>query len=319
MKKSIQRHVQACTACQQFNYNRAKKPGHLHPIPPTAIPFSIIGMDFCGPFVESSRQNKYVLVITDLFTRHVTAVPLSNNTAGLTALTLYRDVFCKYGVCSTLLTDQGSHFNNSLMCALQHLFGYHHIFSTSYHPQTNGVVERFNASMVVQISKLQQSYHSNWDDYIDPIVFAYNTSQHKTTQYSPFQLVFGRSPQLPIDSPPSSFSCAQPNIYFTHLQKILQVYHQAAKTNIINQQRSNKLRYDKNRRDPHFNLGDRVFTKIFAARGKLDPRYSAYPKTIIHVNHPTYTVRLDETGVTHQYHVSDLRPVVLAYNDDSFM
>ena len=93
MRKTIQRHVKACALCQQYNYSRVKRPDHLHPIPPTAIPFSIIRIDYCRPFVESSRANKYVLVITDLFTRHVTAVPLSHNTAELTALTLYRDVF----------------------------------------------------------------------------------------------------------------------------------------------------------------------------------------------------------------------------------
>ena len=72
MKQDVHRHVQACTACQQYNYSRQKKPGHLQPIPPVAIPFSIIRMDFCGPFLESPRENKYVLVVTDLFTHFVT-------------------------------------------------------------------------------------------------------------------------------------------------------------------------------------------------------------------------------------------------------
>ncbi|CAF3749380.1 unnamed protein product [Rotaria socialis] len=76
MRQDVQSHVQACVSCQQYNYSRQKKPGHLQPIPPVATPFSIIGMDFCGPFVESPRENKYVLVVTDLFTHFVTASPL---------------------------------------------------------------------------------------------------------------------------------------------------------------------------------------------------------------------------------------------------
>ena len=152
-------------------------------------------MDFCGPFIESPRENKFVLVISDLFTRHVTAIATPNNTAEITAMTLYREIFCKYGVCSTLITDQGTHFNNHLMHALTHLFGYHHIYSTAYHPQTNAVTERFNASMKVQISKLEDKHYNNWDDYLAPVIFAYNTSAHKTTQFSPFELLFGRLPQ----------------------------------------------------------------------------------------------------------------------------
>ena len=315
MKQDVRRHVQACTACQQYNHSRQKKPGHLQPIPPAAIPFSIIGMDFCGPFLESPRENKYVLVVTDLFTHFVTAFPLPTNTAEITALTLFRHIFCRFGVCSTLITDQGTHFNNNLMRAFQHLLGYNHILSTPYHPQTNGVVERFNASMVVQISKLQPTHHNNCDDYLDAVVFAYNSSKHKTTQYSPFELLFGRCLTLPIDSPSQYFQFDRPNNYFVHPQKILQVYHQQAKLNIMNNQRYHKKYYDHNRQDPHYNVGDRVFTKIFAARRKLDPRYSFEPKIIVQTTHPTYTVRHEATGLEHRYHVSDLRPVTLAYVD----
>jgi hypothetical protein len=74
MRETIRRHVQACTLCQQYNYSRHKKPDHLHPNPPTDIPYSVISMDLCGPFIESPRGNKFVLVGSELFTRHVTAI-----------------------------------------------------------------------------------------------------------------------------------------------------------------------------------------------------------------------------------------------------
>ena len=314
MRETIRRHVQACTLCQQYNYSRQKKAGHLHPIPPTDIPYSVISVDFCGPFIESPRENKFVLVVSDLFTRHVTAIATPNNTAELTAMTLYREIFCKYGVCSTLLTDQGTHFNNHLMHAFTHLLGYNHIYSTAYHPQTNGVTERFNASLKVQISKLEDKHHNNWDDYLDPVVFAYNTSKHKTTQFSPFELLFGRPPQLPIDPRPPVYIFDRPNLCFDNLQRILKVYHEQAKTNIILQQHYNKTRYDKHRPNPQYDLGDRVFTKIFAARGKLDPRYSSEPHIITHKHHPTYTCQNEITGVEKRFHVSDIRPIIPAYD-----
>ncbi|CAM4957002.1 unnamed protein product, partial [Rotaria socialis] len=93
-------------------------------------------------------------------------------------------------------------------------------------------------------------------------------------------------------------------------------YHQRAKLNILNQQRYHKRYYDQNRQDPHYNVDDRVFTRIFAARGKLDPRYSAEPKIIVQTNHPTYIVKHEPSGFEHRYHVSDLRPATLVYVDN---
>ena len=317
MRQSIQSYINACVLCQQYNYTRQKKSGHLHSRSFAAAPFHIIGMDFCGPFLESPSGNRYILVITDLFSRFVTAVPLTHNTAELTALTLFRHIFCRFGVCSTLITDQGSHFANHLMRAFKHLLGYHYILTTPYHPQSNGVIERFNASMVVQLSKLQHKHHNNWDDYLDAVVFAYNTSAHKSTGLSPFQLVFGRSPRLPIDSLPSSFCFPRPNDYFGLLQRTLREFHQFAKANISIHQQYQKQRYDRHRSDPHYSVNDRVFARIFTPRTKLVPRFSIEPSIIIDTTHPTYLVRHLSTGLERRYHVSDLRPVTVAYDDDS--
>jgi hypothetical protein len=180
-------------------------------------------------------------------------------------------------------------------------------------------VERFNASMAVQISRLQQQQHSNWDDHLDSVVFAYTNSQQKTTKHSPIQLVFGRAPILPIDKPTRYFSFLRSSDPFVHLQKVFRSYHHAAKVNIVHQQQSNKKRYDCNRTDPHYKVGDHAFIRIFTGHGKLDPRFSLSPKGIVKTNHPHYIVRHELTGLEHTYHVADLRPVVSTFNDDSTM
>ena len=115
----------------------------------TTISFYIIGMDYCGSSVKPPRTIRHVLVISDLFTRFVTAAPLSTNTAELTPLTLFRHIFCKYSVCSTLITDQGSHFNNNPMQTPQHLVGYDHILNT---------LDRSNDYFINRM-KILQVYH----------------------------------------------------------------------------------------------------------------------------------------------------------------
>ena len=289
--------------------SRQKKVGQLHSMSPPEGPFQLISIDFCGPLKTTPRGNKYVLVITDYFSRHITAVPLPNCTAETTAETLFNEYFCKFGVPAVIMSDQGTHFQNQLMTNIRLLIGYNHIYSTPYHPQSNGMVERFNSTFISQIAKLQDKEHNNWDEYLQAVVFAYNSGSHKTTHYSPYQLIFGRPPRLPIYSKPSYFSFSQPNDYFAQLKKTMKYFHQSARNNIICQQKRNKNYYDKNRPDPHYKLGDTVLTRVHGMKGKLDPLFSLTPKVVIRTQHPTYIVRDTITNIESRVHVNDIRPI----------
>lgn len=311
MKGAIKHHVKNCSLCQQFNIGRHKKHGHLRPIQPPEGPFLLIGIDYCGPFKRTPRENLYVLVITDFFTRHVTALALPNCTAETTAQALFNEYFCKYGVPAVILSDQGSHFQNQLMENMQRLIGYNHIYSTPYHPQTNAIVERFNSTFVPQISKLQDEQSNNWDEYLQPVVFAYNTGVHRTTKYSPYELLYGRSARLPIDSQPDEFSFRRPNDYFEQLRRTMRLYHSSARQNISLQQQANKIHYDHNRLDPHYNVGDIVLTRIHGLRGKLDPKFSSTPHVVVHVQHPVYLLEDQKTNIRSRAHVNDLRPILI--------
>ncbi|CAF1493696.1 unnamed protein product [Adineta steineri] len=311
MKPAIKEYLASCLLCKQHNISRHKKYGHLNPLHPPEGPFSMIGIDYCGPLKRTPRENQYVLVITDYFTRHITAIALPNCTAETTAQALFNDFFCKYGIPAVILSDQGSHFKNQLMENIQHLIGYNHIYSTPYHPQTNGIVERFNATFIPQIAKLQDTQDNNWDEFLQPVVFAYNTGVHKTTKYSPYELLYGSSARLPITIRPAHFSFTTPNDYFEQLRKTMRIYHRAAHDNIIHQQQNTKTFYDSNRRDPHYEIGDVVLTRIHGNRSKLDPKFSPIPKVITHVNHPIYETYDEEAQVYSRIHVADLRPILI--------
>ena len=311
MKSAIRHHIESCLLCKQHNITRHKKHGHLYPLNPPEGPFLMIGIDYCGPLTQTPRENRYVLIITDYFSRHITAIPLPNCTAELTAQALFNEYFCKYGIPAIILSDQGSHFKNQLMENIQHLIGYNHIFSTPYHPQTNGIVERFNATFIPQLAKLQDTQHNNWDEYLQAVVFAYNTGVHKTTKYSPFELLYGRVARLPVTIRPVSFSFTRPNDYFEQLRKTLRIFHQATHSNIRQQQVHSKQAYDRNRSDPHYSIGDLILTRIHGKRGKLDPKFSSIPKKVTRVHHPTYEVQDIETNITSKVHVNDIRPLLL--------
>ncbi|CAF3867126.1 unnamed protein product [Rotaria sp. Silwood1] len=266
--------------------------GQLYPTPPPDGPFLLISIDFCGPLKRTPRENQYVLIITDYFTCHITAIALPNCMVETAAQALMNEYFCIYGIPSTVISDQGSHFQNQLMKYIQKLIGYHHFFNTPYHPQTNGIVECFNSTFIPQISKLQYCEDNNWDEYLEAVVFAYNSGTQKTIKYSPCGLLYGRSHRLPIHTQSSYFSFSEPNDYFTQLQK----------TN----------RYDQSRLDPHYNIGDKVVTHIYTVTGKLDSICSPMPKMIISTNHSSYIIKDTRAGLQSQVHAPNLRLICIA-------
>ncbi|CAF3952955.1 unnamed protein product [Adineta steineri] len=309
MKQSITQYIQSCLLCQQFNVSRMKKPGRLQPIPPPDGPFQLIGMDYCGPFKQTPRGNQYVLCITDYFTRWIVAAAVPDCTAQTTAEALFNDFICKYGVPAIVLSDQGTHFHNQLMEAMSKLIGYDHTYSTTYHPQSNGMIERFNATFVPQIAKLQDRENNNWDEFLAPVVFAYNTGGHSTTQYSPFQLLYGREPRLPADGPITSFTFRKPNDYYEQLKKSMKLIHTHARQNTPRKQQQYKNRYDKQRFDLHYAINDRVLIRKHGMKNKLEPKFSITPQVIIREQHPVYIVRDETTKIETQVHANDIRPI----------
>ncbi|CAF3147486.1 unnamed protein product [Rotaria sp. Silwood2] len=218
MKQSVIDHIQSCVVCQAYNTSQQKRLGFLHPVPPPVGPNQLIGIDFCGPFPTTPNDNKYVLCLTDYFTKSVTAIPLPVCSAQVTAEAIFKDYICRYGAPKSIISDQDT--------------------------------KRFYGTFVGQIAKSTDYKHNNWDEYLYPIVLAYNTGIHSTTNISPFELTYGRPANLPTDHPPTSYTFNQPNDYFNQLVRMLQYYHETVKQNIIKQHQASKIRYDCRRKNP---------------------------------------------------------------------
>ena len=95
------------------------------------------------------------------------------------------------------MTDQGTHFKNKLIDSLCEKFETKHRFSSPYHPQTNGMVERFNRTLCLALGKMRDIM--NWDEYIPSVLFSYRTNKHNITKFTPFFLNNGREARLPIE------------------------------------------------------------------------------------------------------------------------
>jgi len=97
------------------------------------------------------------------------------------------------------MSDQGREFVNKVNQELFKLCGTDHRISSAYHSQTNGLDERMNQTLTTALVKFVNENQDDWDVHIKSVLFAYRTSKNDSTKFTPFQLMFGRAPVLPIE------------------------------------------------------------------------------------------------------------------------
>lgn len=147
MFAQVSNYVLSCPDCQTRKAPPGKPIGFLQPLPPVGMPFKQVGMDFLGPFTKSQSGNRYILVMTDYHTKWVEAVACPAATAAEAAQGFVREIVLRHGAPGRIITDRGQHFVASLIEEIFKAMGTDHVKTTAYHPQTNGLCERFNRTL----------------------------------------------------------------------------------------------------------------------------------------------------------------------------
>lgn len=198
--RSVRRYVSACDACQRRKRLTTAPAGPLQSLDVPSEPFYRVGMDLLGPFPFSTSGNKWIAVATDYATRFAITRALPTSCATDVADFLLHDVILHHGAPRQLLTDRGRYFLSKVVADLLRLSSTTHKLTTSYHPQTNGLTERFNRTLTDMLSMYVSAHHKDWDLTLPYVTFAYNSSRHDTAGFSPFYLLYGREPTLPLDT-----------------------------------------------------------------------------------------------------------------------
>ena len=199
LRASVGQYVARCPRCAARSTAGRDRRASLHQMEAKA-PFRIIAADILGPVTLARRsQARYILVISDLFTKYVVAVPLKDMTAKTVATAIVEEWILKFGAPDSLHTDQGANFNSEVIADVCKIFQVDKTRTSPYHPQGNGQVERFNRVIADTISKYCAEKPHEWDLYLPHVVFVYNTTVHKTLGTTPFSMLFAREAQYPID------------------------------------------------------------------------------------------------------------------------
>ncbi|KAK5854605.1 hypothetical protein PBY51_004785 [Eleginops maclovinus] len=311
IRADVKRWCASCSECQLVNPPATPK-APLRPLPLIEVPFERVGMDLIGPLDRSARGYRFVLVLVDYATRYPEAVPLRNISAKSVAQALFH-IISRVGIPKEILTDQGTSFMSRTLRELYELLGVRSIRTSVYHPQTDGLVERFNKTLKNMVRKFVHEDSRNWDKWLDPLLFAVREVPQSSTGFSPFELLFGRKPRGVLDlfkenweeGPSTSKNEIQ---YVMDLRAKLHSLGQLSRENLLQAQERKQRLYNRGSKLRQFSPGDKVLVLLPTSSSKLLAKWQGPFVVTRRVGDVDYElVRSDRGGATQIYHVNLLK------------
>ena len=306
---------------------RRKTTPQVAPLQPIYVtqPLELVHMD-CLSLEPSKGNIENVLVITDHFTRYALAYPSKTQTAQATARILWDNFICHYGFPEKFISDQGRNFESDLIKELCKIAAVKKLHTTPYHPQGNGQCERFNSTLCNMLGTLSEEEKSDWKSYPGCMTHAYNCTKHASTTYSPYFLMFGRHPRLPIDV---EFGLPKHNCgdyssksrYVQKLRRRLNYAYKKASKYSDQQAQKYKSSYDKSIKGPQLQEKDIVLVKVVAHKGrhKLQDKWEPEEYVVIEqpiAGTPVYKVQPVNGGNIRTLHRNLLLPLGVKLEPD---
>ncbi len=311
--KDIAEYSRSCPECQLSARSKRGLKAPLISLPIIDTPFHRIAMDVVGPLERSRAGHRYILVVCDYATRYPEAFPLRNTKARQVANSLIQ-LFSRVGVPKEILTDQGSNFTSKALRQVYSLLGIRGIKTTPYHPQTDGMVERFNQTLKSMLRKFVSESGADWDQWLPYLLFAYREVPQASTGFSPFELLFGREVRGPLDILRESWEGDAPhqttNIasYVLKMREKLDQLSSRAHQHLAQAQTRQKTWYDRTARSRTFMSGQKVLLLLPSSESSLLAKWQGPFKVLRKVGEVTYEISMPDRRRSKQiFHVNLLK------------
>lgn len=306
-------YIKVCCQCNGVRRNLHERHAPLKYASTTGV-FQKVHIDLTGPHTKSRNGFVYVLTVTCSFSKYLVTVPLRNKSCYTVARELVRKIYLVYGPCEIVVSDNGLEFSNELAIAINSLLDITSSKVTAYRPSGNGQAERVHAVLNKLMATVVDRDQKNWDECLPYITFAYNTSQHITTSFTPFFVMFNREAKIGIDlvSDLDSNVFEGPVAEYVSLMRermheAYAVVHECMKSSF---ERA-KLRYDSRVKSCRFEVGERVWYVCPRKRRGVSSKWTMLtsgPYVIIKkINDVNFVIRLSERHRSFMVNIDRLR------------
>ncbi|GFX70612.1 retrovirus-related Pol polyprotein from transposon 412 [Trichonephila clavipes] len=255
MRKYIFEYVSTFDRCQKFNYKNALPVGRLIPIV-SNYPNEIVTLDLLSLYPASQPERyKFLLVITDHFTKWSELIPLRKASAQAIANALFENYISRYGAPISLISDNGPQFISEVFQQLSHRLDIKHMKMVTYRPQAN-LTKRVNRNLVPMIACFVEENHENWDRFLHEFAFALRTSVNETTNKTPAELFLGRKIITPFSKLINVTEDAE------YVERNIEKLFVEARQNMRKQHKTWGKYYNRKRREVNIKVNDWCWYKL---------------------------------------------------------
>ncbi|CAI5682530.1 unnamed protein product [Oreochromis niloticus] len=254
--------------------------------------------------LNRNRGNRYVLVAMDYFTKWPEAYAIPDQEAETVADVLVEGMFSRFGTSETLHSDQGRNFESKVFAAICERLGIKKTHTTPLHPQSDGLVERFNRTLAQQLAILTSEHQQNWDYHLPLILMPYRSAVQDSTQCTPALLMLGRELRTPAElafgKSPDTLEAPPGRDYARKLQDRLDSAHSYAREQLAKAGLRQKRNYDITTKGRHFHAGELVW--VYSPKRKkgwcpkLDSSWVGPCSILERVGEVVYRVQLPPRG-----------------------
>ena len=308
LRPDVTKYVKRCKLCRQHNIASPKYNKGTFQVP--GAPMDFISMDLVGEFhPPSTRGNKYALTVICMLTGWTWCIPIPDKTAPVVLNAYLKHVHHVFGPSRKILSDNGTEFSNKLFEAVAKELGVEHkIYSPPYHPQSNGRIEGFHSFLKACLAK-HISKDIEWDEVCSLATAAYNFLPNEHSRESPFFLMFGRDPRLPLTEtfkPRMRYLGTEDTIL--SLEALKNMYLLVAENLKKARERALPLHNSKEKTI----LPNQLVTLKVHLRKTLDPRYEGTYRVISVKGNQVEIAKNGTLLPTKWVHVSHLKPLLRA-------